>query len=973
MFVHVPKGSAPPGAKNASEMSGPLFRALLALTIVASMLGAAPASGVGGPTLEALDDLLTQVAAPDLDDGLCGTVLKLPGGGEEGLPCGEEAKAQTGAADEDPPPFELRAREMLPTPQWYFAAEPLAGGPAGRYVRVHGRGDVAAMEADGTTAWNRSALSLYDDWKLEPSLAPFVMLGAAPLDPFVAASERPYAVGDATGDGLDDVIVAHWVFQEDALADGTPFWRSRGIVTVLDGQGGAARWHRAFPGRVTQLVFDGDLLTVGQETGDVRHVPTEGEDGSRSTLHALRFSIDEDDELVADTEWTVPIAPWARITAAEPAGPNLLAAAWTDKALGDAGVPGRVMLVDTREGAVRWQRDTTAYPRAIRLDAGRNRLVVQEHADPTGNVFHHAISTRGLVSGNEETRWEREDAVLLAVQVGNVTGSPDAEVVVSDVQVVPPEGQFMAGFGLASRASALDGGTGETIWDRVTHDVDLLENRPTAVPLVPLGWGLRIVPTDAGTRVLLGSWYGLADVRHELLGLHGDTGVPLWRNYEHHLGFSPLMMPFQAGGQPGVIMPTSKQIARVFSAVDGSVTMEHRLFGGIISFAFHDLNDDGIPDLVAGTQSGLLVAMDGRSIGDDPDLLWRAEAADGIHKLEVADVAGDGAPELVAAAGTDGIHVFDLATGARRYRVASPSFAWTFELSDLDGDGRPDIVAPGTALRAFRGTDGSALWSYPPVGPHTQWNGGIFFSQPAVTEDGLVVAQFHINPPDAFFPLARHVVGVDGATGLEAWRVDEPSTTARARLWRSVVAGDLPGAPNGVAVTYSPSGHGVRTDVHDAATGDLLHGGPDPGGNVHMLTELMPGSGLTEVNWTSVANTTPVGVTSTRFFESTDATMADFGDLGPAFVRAWHGTMVHPVDAATGARGPFPQAVAQWRGFFGGAVQAVDLDGDGMDEIVSTTFDWHGADQVARMEDSGFLHFDTYLHGLAILEAVPTG
>jgi outer membrane protein assembly factor BamB len=661
---------------------------------------------------------------------------------------------------------------------------------------------------------------------------------------------------------------------------------------------------------------------------------------------------------------------WARLTAMEPAGPGQVAAAWTDRPLGGPGIHGRVLLMDTHEGGIRWEQETTAYPRAIRLDAGRGRLVIQEHADPSGNTFAYAISARGLLSGAEESRWEREGAISLALRVGNVTGSPDAEVVTSDVEVIATPDPVPASAPLAARVIAADGATGDTIWIRPDRDTDLVANRPSTVPQVLIGFGLQIVPTDVGPRVVLGTWSQI-DARRELVGLDGDTGIALWRHYGEDLGFPILMGRLEVADQPAVFLSTFRQVGRAFSAVDGSVLMEHRLLGEIVSFAFHDVNEDGVADLIVGSESGAVLALDGLALDDDPGLLWRAETADGVHKLEIADLDADGAPELVAAAGEDGVHVFDPASGARRYRVEAPPFAWTFTLTDLDDDGSTDVVVPGHALRGFRGADGQTLWSYPPVDVRTPWTGGTFFSEAGVTSGGLVVAQFVFNPPDAFFPLARHVVAVDGRTGVEEWRVEETDTNVRARLWRSVATGELPGAPDGVAVTYSPAGNDVKTDVHDASTGELLYEAPDAAGAVHMLTETMPGVGLVEVNWRSVATIEPSGASSTSFPSSFDATMADFGDLGPAFLRALFETAAYPPDAATGARGSFPQPAAEWRAFIGGMVAAVDIDGDRVDEIVSTTFDAYGANMVFRMENTGLQHIDSVFHGLAILEAVP--
>jgi hypothetical protein len=162
-----------------------------------------------------------------------------------------------------------------------------------------------------------------------------------------------------------------------------------------------------------------------------------------------------------------------------------------------------------------------------------------------------------------------------------------------------------------------------------------------------------------------------------------------------------------------------------------------------------DLNGDGTPDLVTGADAGggpHVRVFDGKT-GQDllfaghPDLLHGFYAYDpafgGGVRVAVADVNGDGQPDIITGAGPSGgphVRVFDGRTLDEIILNGTPGFAhgfYAFDMSfpggvyvaaaDMNGDGKADLIVGAgsntSQVRVFSGADGSVLrdfQAYPP-------------------------------------------------------------------------------------------------------------------------------------------------------------------------------------------------------------------------------------------------------------------
>lgn len=150
-----------------------------------------------------------------------------------------------------------------------------------------------------------------------------------------------------------------------------------------------------------------------------------------------------------------------------------------------------------------------------------------------------------------------------------------------------------------------------------------------------------------------------------------------------------------------------------------SGTVLWRYPAGVTVFACATLPDqsgDGRAEAVA-----VVWASDGSSVrvldGATGTMVWSSTEVVGPGMMvdRLADITGDGVPELIASSWENAVTVLDGKTGARVWKTPLGGDVWTARsIADLDGDGIDDVIAGSFdhGVYALAGDDGAILWSF---------------------------------------------------------------------------------------------------------------------------------------------------------------------------------------------------------------------------------------------------------------------
>ncbi len=113
---------------------------------------------------------------------------------------------------------------------------------------------------------------------------------------------------------------------------------------------------------------------------------------------------------------------------------------------------------------------------------------------------------------------------------------------------------------------------------------------------------------------------------------------------------------------------------------------------GEITLEMGDLNGDGAQEIVCGTRDGYVYVFDGRSHVQE----WRSEELGGyVRGVVVDDVDGDGASEIVIGDAGGDIYVFDGASKGLESHWRGKKTGWIsrLDVDDIDNDGVREIAA----------------------------------------------------------------------------------------------------------------------------------------------------------------------------------------------------------------------------------------------------------------------------------------
>ncbi|WP_030929517.1 FG-GAP-like repeat-containing protein [Streptomyces sp. NRRL B-24720] len=850
-------------------------------------------------------------------------------------------------------------------------------GKNGDYFSVNSMGYVQRHAADGSETWARTSSSFFTDWQVKPlqvwRVEPYpaqILMGYNAVSPFSAHSDSGYSTGDLTGDGVPDLVFS-------AQVGTTPYPRafsspgsnlSTGtFVTVLDGKTGTTVWSKLYNHASLVKIVDGTLLIADAPriSSDAK-VPA----AATATLTGIRFS-SADGKLTPAQTWTYDTkearyANWGDI---QDLGKGKVSVSWNLAKDDGVAARGRTAVLDTADGSVTWQTDSMLYSRQLRLDAGRKRLVAIEQTDATDAV-HYEVAAYDLKTGDRSTLDGRDNVVPTALTVGDLGAKAGDEYAVAESSL--DENLFIN----ASTVRVVDGGDADKLlWSStIKRDADNSKDAPSI-------WGLGV--TDGSLVVSAQDDRKIFDPenrggsRFASLTVFSGKGTVKWQS--KGVAAAPMFQDLYSDGRGTHVRVVDQgQNIRTFKLGTGKAENVTPLQGDIALAKGADLNNDGKTDLIMGGSSNGVWAYSGPSLvdGSKPQKLWRATVPGEVHDIETGDINGDGKTEIVVAADTATV-VLNGRTGKTLATIdGGGQFVRSAKLADLNGDGELDILVPTDALRAYYG-DGHALWTY--NAPKDA--GDVRFADPS-TGDGQVYASYaSLNAFQLTTP-ATNAVALNAKTGKTRWAAAPKAPDNAVGGIRTVIPNEgvfaskeIPYA-DGHAVIYTWAVTApIKWDsdalspqnwfeIRDGRTGEVLHTWMSGGLWTHYSFfakdgALYEGGTASFRRFRANGDDTQQGVFP-QSYGGGFLTGPGGRELLVAGVEAglylWDPSIFESEDTWAHEVGSIP-TLGGARNYFAG-----DLDGDGVDEVLSLNSDDHGFDRTAGAFGGGYYVTDNNIH-----------